>query len=224
MPGFDLVPLDIRRHQAEEPDMPIGDGLLFGADVSATGIHTIKRATADARARVVADIVTAEPNEPWIIWVDTDYEGDAIAKVLQGAQEVRGSHSIERKENILAGFADGSIRIIVTKSSLTGFGLNWQHCARMVFAGRSFSYEQWYQAVRRCWRFGQTRRVQVHLVVAEGEDAIGRVIDRKADDHISLKAAMRAAIARAIGRDSARKVAYHPTHAGRLPEFLEYAR
>lgn len=580
MPGFDLLPLDIRRHQAEEPDTPIGDGLLFGADVSATGIHTVKRATTDARADVVAKIVTAEDDQSWIVWCDTDYESQALADRMPMAQEVRGSHSTERKEDIAEWFVGkkclckaatlgmcncghkSGYRILISKPSIFGQGLNFQHCARMVFVGRSFcfdeeteiltrrgwrsfgevttddevaaitpddlqmewqrptrvtwepysgemiqfggsrsfnllvtpnhrmlvkrcdvrfpgtatgewefkeaddlertwkrqeyrlpsipsgwngqelqpveipvrpgyhwssrskvvksltatqiaklagwyvseghvrqnhrvlvisqtdkhpdhraeiidlltglglnvnyrtkdiyvcstnlcdwlvdqfgngsyekrlpswlkdsdtrtltllrdimikgdgchgsdgtprayrsysqqlqddfqeiclktgmkasvrrewggvvlghefkepslsirpgrveysgmigcvtvpagavlvrrngtpvisgnSYEQWYQAVRRCWRFGQKRRVQVHLVVAEGEDAIGRVIDRKADDHVSLKAAMRAAMARAIGRDSARKIAYHPTHAGRLPAFLEHAR
>jgi hypothetical protein len=99
-------------------------------------------------------------------------------------------------------------------------GLNFQHCKNMLFVGRSFSYEAWYQAVRRCWRFGQERQVQVHLIVAEGEDAIGRVIDRKADDHAKLKAEMVAAMRRAVGRSSDRRVAYNPQHMGRIPSWL----
>jgi hypothetical protein len=222
VPGFDLIPLDILRHQAEEPETPIMGG-LFGGDVSATGIHDLKRQTIDARARVVAGLVTDDRKEPWIIWCDTDYEADALIALIPDAADVRGSHPIERKENTLAAFADGSVRVLISKPSVCGFGLNWQHCARMAFVGRSFSYESWYQAVRRCWRFGQTRRVQVHLVVAEGEDAIGRVIDRKADDHGKLRAEMKAAMRRALSRESARRVVYTPTHDGHMPSFLRTA-
>lgn len=222
VPGFDLLPLDIRRHQADEPETPITGG-LFGGDVSASGMFAVKRQTAEARARVVADLVRAEPDEPWLIWCDTDAEADAIGRLLPEAAEVRGSHTAERKETTLADFVEGRQRWLITKSSICGWGLNFQFCARMVFVGRSFSYESWYQAVRRCWRFGQTRTVQVHLVVAEGEDAIGRVIDRKADDHAELKAEMKAAMARALGQVSRRRVAYEPTTAGRLPSWMERA-
>jgi hypothetical protein len=134
--------------------------------------------------------------------------------------EVRGSMDADKKERHLEGFADGSKRIIVTKSSVCGFGLNWQHCARTVFVGRSFSYENWYQAVRRFWRFGQQREVHVHLVVAEGEDSIARVIDRKADSHDEMKVAMREAMKRNRGTESAVRVPYAPTHKGRIPAWI----
>ncbi|MBA2708123.1 MAG: helicase, partial [Gemmatimonadaceae bacterium] len=209
LPGFDLIPMRITRHQAVEPETPIMGG-LFGGDVSATGIHDLKRQTIDARARVVADLVSAEPSEPWIVWCDTDYESDALLDLIDGGVDVRGSQPIDRKESALAAFADGSVRVLISKPSVCGFGLNWQHCARVAFVGRSFSYESWYQAVRRCWRFGQKRAVHVHLVVAEGEDAIGRIIDRKADDHSRMRQEMKAAMARAIGQSSTRRVAYNP--------------
>jgi hypothetical protein len=90
----------------------------------------------------------------------------------------------------------------------------------MAFVGRSFPYEAWYQAVRRCWRFGQTREVFAHVVVAEGEDQIGRVIERKAADHLTMKQAMATAMRRATGRASARRVAYQPQHQGRMPAWL----
>jgi superfamily II DNA or RNA helicase len=220
VPGFDLPALNVIRHRAEEPQMPIGGGLFGAIEVSATDMFRIKRATSAARARVVADLVTAEPDEPWVIWCDTNDEADAVAALLPDAREVRGSDSIDEKEAIIAAFGDGSLLQIITKSSITGWGLNWQHCRRMVFVGRSFSYEAWYQAVRRCWRFGQTSAVEAHLVVAEGEDHIGRVIDRKADDHTRMKAEMVAAMRRAMGRSSEQRVAYDPAHEGRLPEWL----
>jgi hypothetical protein len=217
--GFDLIPLNIIRHQAKEPESPITGG-LFGGDVSATGIHDLKRQTSQARADVIANLVQSESSEPWVIWCDTDYEADALIDVLPNACDVRGSHSIEKKESSLAGFADGTVRVLISKPSVCGWGLNWQFCARMAFMGRSFSYESWYQAVRRCWRFGQTRQVQVHIVVAEGEDAIGRVIDRKADDHAVLRQEMRAAMARAIEKGSSRRQAYQPDYDAQLPHWL----
>jgi hypothetical protein len=218
VPGYDLPPFRVIRHQAAEPDAPIAGG-LFGGAMTATTMHDVKRQTADARAQVVAALASAD-GEPWLIWVDTNYEADAVMRLLPDAADVRGSHTAEQKEDRIASFLDGSKRILVTKPKIAGLGLNLQFCNRMAFVGRSFSYEYWYQAVRRCWRFGQERQVNVHLIVAEGEDAIGRVIDRKADDHAKLKAEMVAAMRRAVGRSSDRRVAYNPQHMGRVPSWL----
>lgn len=220
--GFALPPLHVERHRAAEGRPSISGGLFGDEVVSATNLHTIKRATANKRAGIAAALAMSN-SEPWVIWCDTDYEADAILSCLgdePNVVEVRGSMPAERKETNLEKFADGTARVMVTKPSVAGFGLNWQHCARTTFVGRSFSYEAWYQAVRRFWRFGQKREVQVHLVVAEGEDSIARVIDRKADDHDEMKVAMRAAMRRNSGKSSATRVAYVPTHKGKLPEWI----
>jgi superfamily II DNA or RNA helicase len=221
--GFILPPIQVHRHRAAE-SAPTMQGGLFGDEVvSATNLHQIKRATASKRARIAVDLAMSEPDERWVIWCDTDYEADAITAAFGEAlwvTEVRGSMSADQKEAGLDAFADGNARVMITKPSVAGFGLNWQHCARTVFVGRSFSYESWYQAVRRFWRFGQLREVQVHLVVAEGEDSIARVIDRKADDHASMKVAMREAMRRNKGRESATKVPYRPTCKGKLPAWI----
>jgi hypothetical protein len=225
--GFDgshyiLPDMRVIRHKASGDIRP-AHGSLFAGDVSAIGLHDIKRQTADARADAVAALVNAEPDQPWVVWCDTDYEADALAKRLPNAVEVRGSYTVDRKENNLLAFSTGSAFTIITKPSVAGQGLNWQHASRVVFVGRSFSYEAWYQAVRRCWRFGQTKPVDVHLIVAEGEEQIGRVIDRKAQDHATMKAAMRSAARRAVATDSAVKVPYNPTYSGRLPSWLSAA-
>lgn len=223
--SFDLPPLAITRHRAEEPETPLDTGTLFGSAMTATSTHDVKRQTAEARASVVADLVTGEPGEPWLVWCDTDYEADALLSMLPDARDVRGSYSIDHKERTIESFVDGTLRVLVAKPSVCGFGLNLQHCARMAFVGRSFSYERWYQAVRRCWRFGQSRQVQVHLVVAEGEDAIGRVIDRKSDDHARLRRLMAAAMRRAVEQQlTTRRRAYAPRVAGRLPAWMGVAR
>jgi hypothetical protein len=197
-------------------------GALFLEDLSATNIHDVKRQTADARAEFVASLVRAEPSEPWLIWVDTDYEADAVLALLDDAIDVRGSMSPDRKEERLLEFLESG-KPMVTKPSIAGQGLNYQNCARVAFVGRSFSYEAWYQAVRRCWRFGQKREVWVHLAVAEGEDQIGRVIDRKAEDHSRMKKAMAQAMARDMRSTSALKVSYQPKHEGDIPTWLHYA-
>lgn len=220
--GFVLPPMQVHRHRVAAK-VQANDGELFASDVvSATNMHEIKRQTVGERARVAAELAQSN-NEPWVLWVDTDYEADAVKAVLKGVAgvtEVRGSMTIEAKERALDAFADGTMRVLITKPSICGFGLNWQHCAHTAFVGRSFSYESWYQAVRRFWRFGQKRAVQVHIIVAAGEDSIGTVIDRKAGDHASMKAAMREAMRRNAGRTSQVKVPYQPTYEGRLPTWL----
>lgn len=223
--GFDgsrfvLPPLNIERHRTEAGVLPM-DG-LFGFNVSATEVHNLKRQTATARAEATAAIVR-QSTEPCLIWCDVNDEADELLRVLPEAAEVRGNHAPEKKEAAIEAFVSGVRPWLISKPSIMGMGLNFQHCARMVFVGRSFSYEAWYQAVRRCWRFGQTRPVTVHLIVAEGEDEIGRVINRKADDHATMKAAMRAASRRSAAATANVKVPYNPTYNGRLPAWLKSA-
>jgi hypothetical protein len=221
--GFILPPLKTHRHTAHETAPILTDGLFGGDIVSATNMHDVKRQTAEARAETAAALVTSLADEPWVVWVDTDYEADAVMASLDTVPlvvEVRGSMSADDKEAALDAFADGSARVLVTKPSICGFGLNWQHCANTVFVGRTFSYESWYQAVRRFWRFGQQREVNSHVIVAAGEDAIGRVIDRKAGDHVSMKSAMRAAMQRDNQAASRVKIRYEPNKQGGLPSWL----
>lgn len=221
--GFDgsryvLPPLNVIRHKAAGSNVKPMEGSLFVADLSATNMHDVKRQTATARAELIASV--ADNDEPFIVWTDTDYEADAIKAIMPDAVEVRGSMRIEQKEENLEAFALGQARVIITKPSVAGYGLNWQHAANMGFVGRSFSYEAWYQAVRRSWRFGQSRPVNVHIAVAEGEDQIGRVIDRKAADHTAMRDEMAKAMRRAVNRAAAVKVSYNPNHHGRWPSWL----
>lgn len=216
---FELPPLNVIRHRVQADIKPMA-GELFARDISAIGIHALKRQTADARAARVADILGSTAQRGWIIWCDTDYEQDAVARMLPGTLDVRGSLAADRKEQAVLDFIDGRSPVLLSKPSIFGYGMNFQHCAQQIFVGRSFSYETWYQAVRRSWRFGQTRPVDIHLMVAEGEDQIGRVIDRKAEDHIHMKQAMRAATARAMSRGAQVRVRYVPSHIGRMPSWL----
>lgn len=233
--GFDdgdfiLPPLNITHHEVsadrllnsgeERQGNLKGQQRLFRIpDTSATSIHTEKRMTIERRADCVAKILAAEPSEPWLVWVDTDYEADAIMARLPMAIEVRGSMKVEEKERRLVAFSEGRERILVTKCSIAGFGLNFQHCAHQCFAGISFSYENFYQAIRRSWRFGQKRPVQIHIVCADTEYAIWAVVERKAGDHEAMKSEMVAAMRRSMREETSRKL-YQPVEEAKLPAWL----
>lgn len=224
--GFAMPELKIIRHvvgadralaSGEEKD---GQHRLFRMpDTSATSIHREKRMTKGDRAARVAEIVLADPDEPWTIWVETDYDADAVCAALPGSVEVRGNMSPDEKEDRLTAFSNGSIKYLVTKASIAGFGLNWQHCARTVFAGMSFSYEAFYQAVRRHWRFRQMRSVHCHVVMADTEEAIWNVVSRKSADHGVMKSEMMAAMSRAHKRDLALH-SYSPQQPAILPKWM----
>ncbi len=224
--GYDLPPLDLKRHiVAADRSLDTGhekDGqarLFRMPDTSATSIHREKRMTTDARADVIAALVANEPDESWVIWCDTDYEADALADRIPAAVEVRGSMSPEVKEANLTLFSTGQTRVIITKPSIAGFGLNWQHSARMAFVGLSFSYESFYQAIRRCWRFGQVRPVNVHVACADTEESIWQIVSRKAGDHDAMKIEMTAAMSRAA-RIVPEQAPYTPTKALTLPQWI----
>jgi hypothetical protein len=216
--GFILPPFTVKRHRSRDVALDNALADLFGTvTMSATTMHDVKRQTSEARAETASALVAAEPGEPWIIWCDTDYEADALKRAIPSAIEVRGSQSADEKEERLLAFATGQAKHLIGKPAMIGLGMDWSHCARMAFVGRSYSYEAWYQAVRRCWRFGQKRELMIHLIVAEGESEIGRVIDRKAGDHARMKIAMRDAMARNAGAAAIVKEAYAPKHIMRLP-------
>lgn len=225
--GFVLPELEIIDEvvECDAPDVECelgGQQVAFGGTTisSATTIHRDKRRTLVDRAQRVAEIVAREPDEPWLVWVDTNYEADALTPLIPDAVEVRGGMSSDAKEEALMGFTDGKIRVLITKPSIAGFGLNWQHCARQVFIGPSFSYEATYQALRRCWRFGQKRPVRAYFVMADSESHIRGVQSRKAGDHADMKEEMREAMRRATGSDRSLHLTYQPQLSPELPQWI----
>lgn len=218
--AYDLPPLRI--HQVRV-DVDLTDGRAEGAlfripDLSATSIHAEKRRTAEPRAWAVADLVRAEPGEPWVVWCETDYEQDALVSVLTDAIDVRGSMTPDQKAAALLRFTDHG-GVIVTKPKIAGMGLNWQHAARVAFVGGSYSYEGFYQALRRCWRFGQTREVHAHVVMATTEAAMWTAINRKSGHHEAMKEKMMAASRRAA-RSHHKTGDYNPRHRAPVPAWL----
>jgi hypothetical protein len=131
------------------------------------------------RCEKVAELVNGT-GEPAVCWVHLNEEGDALTDLIPDAVEIQGSDSDKRKEEAFTAFAAGQVRVLVTKPKIGGFGLNWQHCAHQTYFP-SHSFEQWYQGVRRCWRFGQKRAVRVDVVTTDGSAGVLANLRRKAE-------------------------------------------
>lgn len=197
--GYDLPPLDVRQHHVAadvQRLMETTGSFIAAAGVSATGLWKDKAETAPARVARTLQLVAAEPDEAWLLWVSTDAEADLLRAQLPAALtvEVRGSVRPEAKEAKLNAFTTGAARYLITKPRIAGFGMNWQHCARMVFVGITYSFEYLYQALRRCYRFGQQRPVQAHLIVAETEANVIATVQAKQAAHRAMQAKMTAAM------------------------------
>ncbi len=158
------------------------NGFLFALEANTLQERIgARRETIEDRVRACASIVNGT-DRPFLVWCNLNTESEALGKMIEGAVEVKGSDTPEEKESAMIGFTEGKIRVLVTKPSIAGFGMNWQHCADMAFVGLSDSYEQYYQAIRRCWRFGQKRQVNVHIITASTEGSIVENIRRKESD------------------------------------------
>lgn len=137
-----------------------------------------RKESLEKRVEMTAEIVN-NSNDNWLVWCDYNDESTALTKAINGAVEVKGSDKAEHKETAGIDFANGEIKALVSKPSIYGFGMNWQNCNNIVFCGLSDSYEKFYQAVRRCWRFGQEKEVNVHIIISEKEMNVLENIKRK---------------------------------------------
>lgn len=183
--GYDLPPLNIRSHLLPVDVAP--EGQLFATDLGGVGGRAkIRRATLDARVGCAVDLVARERSQPWLLWCGMNAEAEALEHAITGAVNVTGSQTPEQKAEALLAFADGKIQTLITKPGIAAFGLNWQHCARMAFVGLSDSYETYYQAIRRCYRYGQTRPVDVHIILSDLEGQIAVNVARKEREAASV--------------------------------------
>jgi DNA modification methylase/intein/homing endonuclease len=175
--GFILPPLNIEQVTVKVDKPPEGSLFVVEARTLQEQRKAKKSSLAD-RVKACAEI-TNSLNEPCIIWSYLNDESEMLANAIEVAVEVRGSHSPEYKEKAMMDFTEGKTNKLVTKPSIAGWGMNWQHCSKMIFCGLDHSFESWFQAIRRCWRFGQIKPVDVYVVVAETEGAIAENIKRK---------------------------------------------
>lgn len=162
-----------------------------------------RRLTMPNRCERVAELVSHD--KPAVAWCHLNDESAMLAKLIPGAVEVSGADDDDRKEEIFAAFGSGEIRVLVTKPSIAGFGLNWQHCAHQTFFP-SHSFEQYYQAVRRSWRFGQKRTVRVDIVTTEGERGVMENMQRKQREADAMFASMVAHMNDAVAPERARRI------------------
>lgn len=138
-----------------------------------------RRASMDSRCKVASELISKEPDDAWLVWCDMNDESSTLHRIIDNSFEVRGSDSNAHKEEGLVGFQTGIVKRLVSKPSIAGLGLNLQNCHNMIFVGLSDSYEMLYQAIRRCWRFGQDNAVNVYIVTSESEGAVRDNINRK---------------------------------------------
>jgi len=175
---------ELRLHEAVVPmpaEFAMAQGTLFTVDAQTlTEQRHVRRQSLEDRCRAVADAVAEHPDDQWLIWCELNDESTAITAMIPDAVEVAGAHNEDIKTARLLGFATGDHRVLVTKPKIAGFGMNWQLCHRMAFVGTTHSYEQWYQAVRRCWRFGQELPVDVLMVRTDADGTVAANLRRKA--------------------------------------------
>ena len=157
------------------------DGQLFATDLGGvSGRATIRKTTIEARCKETARLVNAEPDEPWIAWCGRNDEQEYMERAFgDRCFSVTGTDTPEVKADRMLRWVAGERPILLTKPSIAGFGMNFQHCARMAFVGLSDSYEAYYQCIRRCHRYGQSRLVHVHIILSELEGQIAENVARK---------------------------------------------
>lgn len=179
--GYDLPPLNYFEHKIEA-SLALESGQLF--KLEAAGLlerRTARRNSLNERVAKCAELVNSS-DEQWLVWCDLNDEGDLLERSIADSVQIAGRHSDEFKESAMLGFIEGKTRVLISKPSICGFGINFQNCRNIAFVGLSDSYESLHQSVRRCWRFGQTKSVNCHLIIASTEGAVLRNLKRKEND------------------------------------------
>lgn len=220
---YNLPPIHVKEHVIE--CSRAADGMLFAMEAQTLSERrAARRDSINDRVRACAEVVNAKPGEPWVVWCDLNAESEALTEAVNGAVEITGSDDSDIKEERLADFADGRALRLVSKPSICGWGLNWQHCARMAFVGVTDSWEAYYQAIRRCWRFGQKREVHVHIFASESEGSVVSNLKRKERDARAMADALssetREAVMESVLGQSRSTNPYNPKHKIIIPKFL----
>lgn len=193
MSNFDLPKLNIIESQIITPKRDIFQ-LFNEAIVSAINFNQELRLTKNLRLKKVVEIINKTPDENFIIWIKHNEEGDMLRKLLPEAIEVKGSDSNDFKKKMLLGFANNEFRILITKQKIGAFGMNFQNCRNQIFASLDFSFEMLYQAIRRCYRFGQKNEVNIYLITTDTMANVKQSIDNKQKQFKIMQNEMSAAV------------------------------
>lgn len=178
MNGYDLPALNIEEYQVKTQSRENGQ-LFNDVAISATNFNQELRLTKIERLDQVVELINSKPDENFIIWIKQNEEGELLKKLLPDAIEVKGSDTNEWKESKLLGFANNEFRILITKTKIASFGMNYQNCKNQIFASLDFSFEGLYQAIRRSYRFGQKDQVNIYLITTDTMTNVKQSIDTK---------------------------------------------
>ncbi len=223
--GFDATKYELPKLSIKEQVLPSNNTETLFAEVAQglTGARQAKKNSVHDRVKACAGWVNSL-DEPCLIWAETNEESELLTKAIDNAVEVKGSQKPEVKEDRLLGFSSGKYPILVSKAKLSGFGMNWQHACKMAFVGPTYSFEQFYQAVRREWRFGQTKPVEVRVYMTEEETGIHASMMNKMDNDKLMRREMIKVMSDAMNKEingaSQEKADYTPTNKASLPSFL----
>lgn len=220
MEGFELPKLNVNEIVVDG-DSPISETLTLSERRQA------RKDSLELRCEKASELVNSS-DEQWLVWCDLNDESSRLHELINESVEVRGSDKPEHKGKSTLAFSDGKIKALVTKPSIAGFGMNWQNCHNMIFTGLSDSYEQFYQAVRRCWRFGQEYPVNVYIIISAREGCVKENIERKQADFLKMQKEM-TELTKEITKKELRSTCristpYEPKQIMRLPDWEEFAK
>ena len=218
--GYDLPELNITEIIVEGTE-PVKESLTLSERRRA------RKDSLELRCKKAAELVN-ESADQWLVWCDLNSESEMLHNLINDSVEVKGSDKPEHKSSSMIGFSEGNIKALVTKPSIAGFGMNWQNCHNMIFTGLSDSYEQYYQAVRRCWRFGQDNPVNVYIIISAKEGCVKENIERKQADFLKMQKEM-TELTKEITKKELRSTCristpYEPEMEMKLPEWEEFKR
>lgn len=180
--GYELPKLNI--HQIiVDGDEPMRESLTL------TQRRNARKESLELRCQAAARLVNSN-DEQWLVWCDLNSESHRLWELCEDSWEIKGSDKASYKTETMLDFSDDRIKCLITKPSIAGFGMNWQQCHNMIFVGLSDSYEQYYQALRRCWRFGQAHEVNAYIIISSKEGAVKENIERKQSDAKKMQTAM----------------------------------
>lgn len=223
--GYDLPPIEYHEHIIEtEPST----GLFVEVAMGLQERNAARKESVQERVKMAVDVVNGIGDDAVVVWCNLNEESNLLADDMPALVEVVGADKPSHKEKSAIDFADGTIQGIISKPSIFGFGLNWQHCHQMVFVGLSDSWEKYYQAIRRCWRFGQKHTVHVHIISADTEGGVVANIKRKEKQHKEMSeqmvSLMREFMEKEIKGCTIEKTQYAPSTVAKLPSFLKVTK
>lgn len=218
MDGYDLPKLNVK-------EIIVDGEHTINESLTLTERRVARKETLKLRCEAAAELVN-NSDEQWLVWCDMNDESKLLHELIEQSEEVKGSDKQQHKTDAMLGFSDGNVKALVTKPSIAGFGMNWQNCHNMIFTGLSDSYEKYYQALRRCWRFGQEHDVNVYIIISKKEGAVKENIERKQEDFRKMQKAM-TELTKEITKKELKSTCristpYHPEKDMILPNWEEF--